>query len=593
MRGSGDSEGLLLGEYVKQEQDDALIVLQWIAAQGWCTGSIGMIGISWGGFNGLQVAARGPPELKAVISIASTDDRYADDIHHMGGCLLVESFLLGAFMFSINSLPPDPALVGDKWRDLWLERLEDGGLYFVEWHEHQRRDDFWKHASICEDYASVQCPVYLVGGWMDAYTNPVFRMVDHLTCPKKGLVGPWAHKYPNFAQPGPSIGFLQESLRWWDKWLKGKETGIMDEPTLRCYLHDTAPPQTHYDFRPGRWVAESGWPSQGVMARPMGLAPGRLTDEISTSNEHITFSSPQTVGFASGRWLIFGLDADGPADQRQEAGGSLTFDSQTFAEPLDLLGRVLVHLRIASDQPNAVIAAVLSEVLPDGSATRISYGLFNLTHRNSHVHPEPLEPGQFYPVTIQLNYLGQRIGSGSRIRLALSTSYFPTMWPAPEVTRLTIDCAHSTLDLPTRRESPLDSQLKPFEPAVNGPALKTRVLRPAKTSNRVTQDLNSGEVTIHLVADTGLCENESNGWRCGSEQTTICSIQPNDPLSGRAELRFRKEFGRDELKLVTAGWAKMRTTRTTFEFTAHLEAWEREEQIFGKDYSFTVPRDHC
>ncbi|KAK8212775.1 hypothetical protein M8818_002940 [Zalaria obscura] len=295
MRGSGDSEGLLLGEYLKQEQDDCLEVLEWIAAQPWCTGSIGMIGISWGGFNGLQVAARRPPQLKAVVSMCSTDDRYNDDIHYQGGCMLVDNFLWGATMFGMNPTPPDPALVGDKWRDIWMKRIETGGLYMSDWLTHQRRDDFWKHASICEDYSSIQCPVYVVGGWMDPYTNTVFRMMDHLKCPKKGLVGPWAHKYPNFAKPGPAIGFLQETIRWWDKWLKGKETGIMDEPPLRCYLQDPAPPQTHYEFRPGHWVAESSWPGKDIKPQRMHLAPGRLVDEKTASDDKVSICSPQTM----------------------------------------------------------------------------------------------------------------------------------------------------------------------------------------------------------------------------------------------------------------------------------------------------------
>ncbi|EXJ95777.1 hypothetical protein A1O1_00901 [Capronia coronata CBS 617.96] len=591
MRGSGDSEGLLRGEYLKQEQDDALEILRWIAAQDWCTGSIGMIGISWGGFNGLQVAARRPPELKAVISMCSTDERYGDDIHYQGGCLLVDNFLWGATMFSMNPLPPDPALVGDKWREMWLSRLEAGGLFMVDWHEHQRRDDFWKHASICEDYSSIQCPVYLVGGWMDPYSNTIFRMLQNLTCPKKGLVGPWAHKYPNFAKPGPQIGFLQESVRWWDTWLKGVDTGIMDEPPLRCYLQDTAPPQTHYDFRPGHWVAESSWPSQGVTPRPMGLAPGRLTDDISSSDEHLSICSPQTVGLASGRWCVFGMDADEPGDQRQEAGGSLVFDSKALTEPLDLLGPVVLHVRVASDKLNAVLVAVLSEVLPDGSATRISWGLLNLTHRNSHLDIEPLEPGKFYDVTVRLNELGQRIGVGSRIRLALSTTYWPMIWPSPEPTTLTVDCARSTLDLPTRRESPLDAELKPFLPPVNGEPLKTRVFRPATSSNKIIQDLNSGEVTVHLEEDAGLWESETSGWRYGSDQTIICTVHPNDPLTARAEQIFKKEFGREGLDLVVSGWAKMSATKTDFKLSAHLEAWEQKDKIFDRDYDFSIPRD--
>jgi len=595
MRGTGDSEGILHGEYLQQEQDDALEILQWIAAQPWCTGSIGMIGISWGGFNGLQIAARRPPELKAIISLCSTDDRYDNDVHYMGGCLLVDNFLWGSTMFAINPTPPDPALVGDKWRDLWKGRLEAGGLYVDEWHRRQRRDEFWKHASICEDYSAIECPVYLVGGWMDPYKNSIFRMLEHLECPKKGLVGPWAHKYPNFGQPGPQIGFLQESLRWWDKWLKGVDTGIMDEPMLRCYQQDTVPPQTHYDFRPGRWIAESSWPSQGVATRSMGLTAGRLTDSISSGEEQLAFCSPQTVGFASGRWVPFGLDADEPGDQRQEAGGSLVFDSQTFDQPLDLLGPVIVRLKVASDKPSALIAAVFSEVLQDGSATKLSFGLLNLTHRNGHVDLEPLEPGQFYEVAIKLNECGQRIGAGSRIRLSLSTSYFPMTWPSPEAPTLTIDCSHSRVDLPIRRQSSLDAQLKPFQPAINGPALELDVLRSGGSSNTVTQDLNTGDVTLCMTTDEGLLRNKDNGW-CfsgfGGRETVICAINPQDPLSARAEQRFRKEFGRSGLDLAVEGWTKMTVTGTDLLLTARLDAWEKGERFFGRDYAFTIPRDH-
>lgn len=188
MRGTGDSEGVLLGEYLQQELDDGLEILRWIAAQSWCTGSVGMIGISWGGFNGLQIAALQPPELKAVISICSTDDRYDNDVHYMGGSLLVDNFLWATTMLAINGTPPDPAVVGDKWRDMWKQRLEVEP-YMEEWHRRQRRDSFWQHASICKDYSAVKCPVYLVGGFRDPYHNSIFRMMQHLTCPKKALIG--------------------------------------------------------------------------------------------------------------------------------------------------------------------------------------------------------------------------------------------------------------------------------------------------------------------------------------------------------------------------------------------------------------------
>jgi putative CocE/NonD family hydrolase len=239
MRGSGDSDGLLEDEYLKLEQDDCLEVMRWIAAQPWCTGAIGMMGISWGGFNGLQVAARRPPELKAIITLCSTDDRYADDIHFMGGCLLTENLGWASTMFGYMARPPDPAIVGERWRELWLHRMENEPLLVDTWLRHQRRDAYWKHGSVCENFAAIECPVYAIGGWADGYSNAVPRLLAGLKVPRKGLVGPWAHKYPHFAYPGPQIGFLQEALRWWDKWLKGKETGVMDGPMYRVWLQDS------------------------------------------------------------------------------------------------------------------------------------------------------------------------------------------------------------------------------------------------------------------------------------------------------------------------------------------------------------------
>jgi pimeloyl-ACP methyl ester carboxylesterase len=314
IRGCGESNGLLSDEYAKQEQDDGVEVIAWLAAQPWCSGVVGMMGISWGGFNGLQIAARRPPALKAIVTICSTDDRYADDVHYMGGTLLAADGLeWGSFFFGLMCLPPDPMLVGDSWRAMWLQRLANVPLFFETWLQHQRRDAYWKHGSVCEDYNAIQCPVYAAGGWTDAYKNAIPRLLERLTVPRKGLIGPWAHGYPHFAFPGPQVGFLQEMLRWWDYWLKGIDTGVMDEPMLRAWMMESVKPASHHEARPGRWVAEPSWP-------PPGMTPQRLflTDEgLRSAATPLTVRavcSPQTVGKCSGDWVPFGLGHDQPDD---------------------------------------------------------------------------------------------------------------------------------------------------------------------------------------------------------------------------------------------------------------------------------------
>ncbi len=196
MRGSGDSDGVLTDEYTQQEQEDAVDAIAWLAEQAWCDGKVGMFGISWGGFNSLQVAAKQPPALKAIISLCSSDDLYADNMHYMGGCLLGDNLSEATVMFAFNTLPPDPQIVGDRWRDMWFDRMENSGLWLEPWLENQRRNAYWTTSSVCEYYSAVQCPVYAIGGWADGFTNTVLRLMQHLEVPRKGLIGPGGTNIP-------------------------------------------------------------------------------------------------------------------------------------------------------------------------------------------------------------------------------------------------------------------------------------------------------------------------------------------------------------------------------------------------------------
>jgi len=592
MRGSGDSEGVLLGEYLKQEQDDALEVIAWIAAQPWCSGAVGMIGISWGGFNGLQVAARRPPALKAVVSIASTDDRYADDIHFMGGCLLVDKLGWGSTIFSVNSAPPDPAIVGARWRDMWLERLDKDGLWLLDWLRHQRRDAFYKHGSVCEDWSAIQCPVYAVGGWTDGYTNSVFRLLANLKSPCKGLVGPWAHKYPHFAMPGPAIGFLQECLRWWDQWLKGRDTGIMREPKLRVWLEDPAPPLAHHDEKPGRWAAEESWPSPRIEARRWRLGPGALeAGEPAGAGRALAICSPQTIGLAAGSWCPYGIGHDQPVDQRREAGGSLVFDTPVLDKDMEVLGAPLVELDLAADRPNAFVAGTLSEILPDGSVSRVSYGVLNLTHRESHEHPTPLVPGRRCKVELKLKHCGHRFAAGTRIRLALSTAYWPVIWPSPERATLSVMTGSSSLLLPVRPPRAADAALAPFQAPEAAPRLKKTQIEPGWQKRHISEDRVTGEVVWELSDSDGTQRIDDIDLTVAIRRGRRLTIRPEDPNSARAELYWHRRYGRGDWQVSSESRVVMTGTRDAFRLTASLDAFEGEVRVFSRNWDETIARD--
>lgn len=594
LRGSGDSEGVLTDEYLPTELDDAEQVLAWLGAQPWCNGTTGMMGISWGGFNALQVAARRPPGLAAVVTVCASDDRYADDVHYMGGCLLSDNLSWASTMFAYNACPPDPAVVGERWRELWLERIEGSGLWLEEWLRHQRRDEYWRHGSVCEDYSDIAVPVLAASGWADGYTNAVFRLLAGLDVPRKGLVGPWSHKYPHLGRPGPAIGFLQEVVTWWDHWLKGIDNEALDGPMLRIWMQESVPPSTSYEERPGRWVGVPGWPSPNIVPEVRLLGRGRIAtvDEQPAAAE-LTIESPLSVGQFAGKWCSYDAPPDLPYDQREEDGGSLVFDSDPLAERLEILGSPVVELDVASSRPVALVAVRLSDVAPDGRATRVSYGLLNLTHHSGHARPEPLEPGRRYTVRVGMNAMAQAFPAGHRLRLSVSTSYWPLAWPPPEPVRLTVLTGASCLELPVRPPRPAeDAALAPFAEPEGTPPIRVTQLEPGEQRWTVHRDLTQYESTLEVVRDLGVVRYEDIALDVTRNALERYSCVGDDVTSVRGETRWTVGFRRDAWEAVTVTRTVLTSTRTDFVLHAQLDAFDADERVASRNWHVTIPRDH-
>ena len=592
LRGSGDSQGVLKDEYLQQELDDGVEVLQWLAAQPWCNGRIGMYGISWGGFNGLQIAAMQPPELKAVITACSTEDRYADDVHYMGGCLLLDNLAWAAVMHAHNSLPPDPEIVGDHWRDMWLERLNNSGFWLDTWTRHQLRDDFWKHGSVCEDFDAIQCPVFAVSGWADGYSNAVFRLMSGLKVPRRGLIGPWVHAWPHIATPGPAIGFLQECKLFWNKHLKEDDNGWERDPMLRVWMQDMAPPAARYASRPGRWVAEDNWPHPRVRQHSYRLAPHRLADaHKEVVRNELRIRSPLGVGRYAGKWCSYDTTPDLPARQRFEDGGALLFDSAPLDGPLEILGAPVLDIEVAADRPVAQIAARLSDVAPDGSVTRVTYGLLNLTHRAGHDRAAALEPGRFYRVRVQLNDVAQRFEKGHRVRLALSSSYWPLAWPPPAPVMLKVRTHSSSLHLPHRPNRPADACLRPFEAPEGAPPAPITVIRPSKGNRWVTHDLGNDTHTLEVLSDRGVKRYNDIDLTVAMKAQEWYTHCGDDHLSVKGETLYDVTFQRRDWTVHTVTRQVITCTADTFRVRGWVDAWENEEHVHSQSRDREIPRN--
>jgi len=596
VRGTGDSEGLIRDEYSQSEHEDGLAVIAWIAAQPWCDGAVGMTGISWGGFNSLQIAAMRPPALKAVITLCAADDRYADDAHYKGGCLLNENMQWGSILIMNNALPPDPEIVGDSWRKTWRARLDALEPFPALWMRHPFRDEYWRHGSICDDYAAIECPVYAIGGWADGYSNAVSRLVANLKSPVKGLVGPWAHAFPHEALPGPAIGYLQEAVRWWDHWLKGIDTGIMDEPALRVWMQDSAAPLPQHRTRPGRWVAESVWPSPRITQRVFHLDWGHLADEPGEDDEE-WFSSPQTLGSRGGEWCGFGSDGEAPRDQRSDDGGSLVFTSDGLVEPIEIMGSPRLTLDIKSDRPVAFLVARLCDIRPDGTSSRISFGILNLCHRAGHEAPEPLEPGRWYRITMALDDLAQMVPAGHSLRLGLSTSYWPMIWPTPTPVTLTVRIGSGVLEIPVRPASADDAGLQPFGPPASAPGTRHKKLHHLDMKRRVEIDLTTNEMTYTLKSDGGelggasLARIEAIGLDLGNTLMKRYRILEDDPNSAQTEMAQSTTLRREGWNIRIDCRTRLTSTVDAFQFSADLDAFENDVPFASRNWVIAIPRE--
>jgi predicted acyl esterase len=590
IRGTGESDGIITDEYTETELADGCDVLGWIAAQDWCDGQVAMIGLSWGGFNGLQIAALQPPALKTVIAVGFTDDRYATDIHWIGGCLSKDQFDWSSTMFASNDLPPDPAIVGERWRGMWQQRIEANRPWILDWLPHQRRDAFWQRGSVCEDFGAITVPVYAVSGWADNYSEAVPRLLAGLEAPCRGLVGPWAHSFPYKVAVEPAIGWLQEVVRWCDHWMKGRETGIMDEPLYRVWMQEGLPPQTCYTERPGRWVGEDHWPSPRIEARRMALGAGGVLGGPGAGVARVC--SPLWVGLNAGEIGRYGGDADWPGDQREDDGGSLVFLSEPLAERVEILGAPRLHLRFASDKPLALVAARLNDVWPDGRSARVTLGLLNLTHRNGHDAPEALVPGEMTGAVVEMDDIAHAFEAGHRIAVALSTVYWPVAWPSPELVTLTVHCGESWLELPVRPPRPEDAQLRAFDPPEAAETTPHRYLPVEEHPRRITRDLLSGRMTVDFGRWTETKEMPDIGQTYAARGLVRHEITEGDPLSARTLTDYRVEVTRADTVIEHHSTGVLSCDATQFRVEMELVIREGGAEVFRRRWDERIARDH-
>ena len=461
--------------------------------------------------------------------------------------------------------------------------------------EHQRRDAFWKHGSVQEDYDLIQCPVLAVSGWADGYPTAVFKLNENLNTPSKGIIGPWGHKYPNQGVPGPAIGFLQECKRWWDHWLKDIDTGVDKDPDMRLFLQDSKRPAPHFDAREGRWLGVPSWPSKSIKEDTYFFNGNRLSSiqNETTINTQLTVSSPQTTGIYGGEWCAYGLGKvapELPLDQREDDSGSLIFDGDPLLKAISIVGEGRVRLNISSDVPQALIAVRLNNIHPNGAVERISYGVLNLSHRESDENPDPLTPNKFYEVTVRLKGVAQVVPKGHQLRISVSTSYWPLIWPSPTPTIITIDPSRSTVRLPILHNEDNFHNTK-FLPPEHATPLNMTVKKVGNESRTFTHKFDDLSTKFVVKRDDGSSIIDDIGTEISFTKEKVLSIKQDDPLSAAMEFNCTAHYKRDDWDARVETTTHTSCDKTHFYLSGIIKAFSKGELFASRKFNKKIERD--
>ena len=590
IRGTGNSEGRLIPyEYSDIELDDGEVIIDWLSKQSFSNGNVGVFGISWGGFNAIQLAVRQPPALKAIIAVDATEDLYQDDVHFMDGIMHMDSWEMSQDLDNTRPGAPDYVIDDDNFRNRF-----DTEPWMLTYKKQQRDGPFWDRASARDKYDQIKIPAFHIGGWYDGYRDSLPRMLANVEAPVKAMIGAWSHAWPHNPYPKPGMEWRNEAVRWFDQFLKGEDTGILDEPRFAVYVRDWHPPGPYLDYAPGFWRWEEGWPIARI--QPTRMYP-QANHTLSIAEADETVHSLRYVPSS-------GLEAGGPVmwwgdvahDQRPTDAFSLVYDTEPLAADTEILGLPLAGLNVSADAPRANWMVRLSDVAPDGTVTQVAGAAFNGTHRNSAREPEDIVPGEAFDLEIEMHFTSWVFPKGHRIRFAVSNAQWPMLWPTPYpmTTTLRLGGANgSFVELPIAPPGHLESPA--FLPPKPDPKYPGYESIDAGTSSgygeisSVDRNPQTGEVTA-TATNSGATKYP---WGMETYQETIVhktsdAHPENTSMTGTHRLEVKLE-GRT---LLWEGKLSFSSDRENFYYQYSRRISENGELVREKSWQETIPRDY-
>jgi hypothetical protein len=283
-----------------------------------------------------------------------------------------------------------------------------------------------------------------------------------------------------------------------------------------------------------------------------------------------------------------------PGDQRGDDAGSLVFDSTPLEGRLDLLGCPVLELVFSVDRPVAQVALRLGDVWPDGAVQRVTYGVFNLNHIEGHDRPKSLAPGYVYMASIPMKVLGHRFLPGHRLRLSISTCYWPLIWPSPELVTLTVHTEGTRLILPVRSGSSEDGS-EPFGRPESAPLTPMKVIDPGYVHRFITRDLVSGAITyvtdgVGGVFGEGVQRFEATGTNVNHSLRRELTIHLDDPLCAGYSIIQSMNLSREGWDTRVETRTRLTATAGEFRLEGELRAIEDGRNVKTRTWDELFPR---
>jgi uncharacterized protein len=576
IRGTGASSGVIEDEYLAVEQADNLAVMEWAAAQEWCSGALGMWGISWGGFSALQTAMLQPSRLKAIAPMHATHDRFACDVHYLGGSLHAQEQVdWPPSMIACNALPPDPDIFGEDWYEEWMKRLEATPQWPLEWLAHQRRDGYWRHGSPAADYSAIRCPTLLIGGWLDGYVDGMLALAENLTCPTRLVVGPWGHHRPADGVPAPTLDHFELLARWFGHHLRGDDNGIMEDLAPATLFVHTEPSNDTVRV-PGRWRSEPAWPPPDCEWQIYSL-----TD---LSHGPTDWNGPQWVGAHAPAWDRAGVEV---TSSDPDDAAAMVFEGDPLPHPLEILGSPVVEIRVSSDTGSGLAAARLLAVAPDERTFLLARGSRNLAFPADLSDPQPVIPGEQRTLEIVLLACSATIPAGWRLRLSLAGADFPLVWPPGERFTLRVDPGGSTLRLPS---VPIRPEGRWLDLPEAGEVPEPPVVEQRSVSER--QVVRAGDVTSarRVIGHTEHQPTRGDLSYAMDQEWTV-TVPDHDPAATAVESTCRMSLERPGWSVETTGRLRITSDPSAFHVEIDLSASHGSREVFARTWRRTIPRE--